>query len=325
MNFIAQNIVLDYYPFGSAIPGRSFSPKNYRFGYQGSEKDFDVSEDNYTTHFRMSDTRLGRWFSLDPVFQPYQNPYNSMDNNPIWFNDVLGNVVDGDKKGMENYSKYRKEVNDRIDVINKKINDVEKGSKEFDKLTTQLKAYNDINKELDVLESDQDNVYYLNSDAYKDNTGAKADGQIYDGGEITYKDKQMRKINVDLRSDGFFMSTMAHELKHTFQYYEGRLVLIAGTKKGFNAQNFEKEAFERGDRFLGNTLYNNNRFNLNYSYKGDAHKTGPYKTMLTNRDKWIFPEYQKTEEKRDKYINYFRSKGYVFNIPKKKFIFNCLA
>ncbi|MEZ4929187.1 MAG: hypothetical protein R2777_04160 [Chitinophagales bacterium] len=31
----------------------------------------------------MLDTVLGRWFSTDPVFQPWQSPYNSMDDNPI--------------------------------------------------------------------------------------------------------------------------------------------------------------------------------------------------------------------------------------------------
>jgi hypothetical protein len=32
---------------------------------------------------------------VDPVFQPWQSPYNSMDNNPIWHNDVLGDWVKG--------------------------------------------------------------------------------------------------------------------------------------------------------------------------------------------------------------------------------------
>lgn len=32
--------------------------------------------------YRMHDPRLGRWFSTDPVFQPHQSPYNSMDNSP---------------------------------------------------------------------------------------------------------------------------------------------------------------------------------------------------------------------------------------------------
>ena len=66
-------------------------------GYQGSESDDDVKGEgnSYTTFYRIHDPRLGRWFSIDPVFQPWQSPYNSMDNNPIWHNDVLGDWVKG--------------------------------------------------------------------------------------------------------------------------------------------------------------------------------------------------------------------------------------
>ena len=45
---------------------------------------------SYTTEFRQLDPRLGRWFSVDPVFQPWQSPYTSMNNNPICLNDPLG-------------------------------------------------------------------------------------------------------------------------------------------------------------------------------------------------------------------------------------------
>jgi hypothetical protein len=41
------------------------------------------------------DPRLGRWFSVDPIFQPWQSPYTSMDNNPICLNDVRGLKVGG--------------------------------------------------------------------------------------------------------------------------------------------------------------------------------------------------------------------------------------
>ncbi len=88
----------NYYPFGMEMAGRGFSG-SYRFGYQGSEKDNEVSGDgnSYTTEFRQLDPRLGRWFSVDPVFQPWQSPYTSMDNNPIGLNDPSGLLTgDGD-------------------------------------------------------------------------------------------------------------------------------------------------------------------------------------------------------------------------------------
>jgi RHS repeat-associated protein len=87
----------DYHEFGMNMEGRGFSGSlNYRFGYQGSEKDNEVNSSNgssYTTEFRQLDTRLGRWFSSDPVFQPWQSSYTSMDNNPVNLTDVLGDVA----------------------------------------------------------------------------------------------------------------------------------------------------------------------------------------------------------------------------------------
>jgi RHS repeat-associated protein len=300
--------------FGMIMPGRSFTSESYRYGYQGSEKDFDVAEGDYTTHYRMLDTRLGRWFSVDPVFQPWQSSYTSMDNNPIWFNDVLGNVIDGDKKGMENYKEFREEVNGRILKINEEISKVEEGSEEFKNLMSQLNAYQQINIELDLLEADNQNLYYINSDAYKFNYTAKSDGQVYDGGLVLYNGNEIRKINIDTRSDLFFMNALAHELKHAYQYYQCRLVFIGGTKMGLNSQEFEKEAFERGNRFSGSTLLNNNFFKINYTYKGDEYKTGYYSNLLSSRDSF-FPHFLK-EEDRNKYFDYWKNKGYVFNIPQ---------
>jgi len=93
---------VNYYPFGSIMPGRSYNSGDYRYGWnKGSEMDDEitgVTGSHYTTYFREIDTRLGRMWSRDPVFQPWQSPYNSMDNNPIAFNDPLGDEVKGKTK-----------------------------------------------------------------------------------------------------------------------------------------------------------------------------------------------------------------------------------
>ena len=77
------------------LDGRTVSVEGYRFGYQGSEKDneFKGEGNSYTTEFRQLDPRLGRWLSVDPVIQPWQSSYCSMDNNPIWFNDQDGDTI----------------------------------------------------------------------------------------------------------------------------------------------------------------------------------------------------------------------------------------
>jgi RHS repeat-associated protein len=74
------------------VCNRVKSNDGYRYGYQGSEADDEVKGpgNSYTTEFRQLDPRLGRWLSIDPVTHPWQSPYCSMDNNPIWHNDPLG-------------------------------------------------------------------------------------------------------------------------------------------------------------------------------------------------------------------------------------------
>jgi RHS repeat-associated protein len=88
----------DYYPGGSIMPGRSFNANSYRFGYQGSEKDDEISGvgNSFTTFYRQGDTRLLRWWSVDPKSgaQPWQSPYNYMDGNPAMLNDPKGDCPD---------------------------------------------------------------------------------------------------------------------------------------------------------------------------------------------------------------------------------------
>ncbi len=61
----------DYYPFGMAMPGRSYNVSDYRFGYTGHEKEGDLAEGVYTTQYRLLDMRIGRWMSVDPLFGKY--------------------------------------------------------------------------------------------------------------------------------------------------------------------------------------------------------------------------------------------------------------
>jgi RHS repeat-associated protein len=80
------------------IPGRTFTNGAYRFGYQGSLKANELGANQYTTYFRELDSRIMRWWSPDPVYQPWQSPYTVNGNNPICLIDPMG-----DKEGP-NYS-----------------------------------------------------------------------------------------------------------------------------------------------------------------------------------------------------------------------------
>ena len=60
------------------------------------EKDDEVkgSGNHYTTHYRLLDTRLGKWFSTDPVTKEDKTPYEVNSNKPITNNDPDGDCDD---------------------------------------------------------------------------------------------------------------------------------------------------------------------------------------------------------------------------------------
>ncbi len=70
------------YTFGSVHPN----------GYQGSEKDKEVNINDYTTLFRELDTRLSKWWSVDPKSSasPWSSTYVVNANNPIIMIDPNG-------------------------------------------------------------------------------------------------------------------------------------------------------------------------------------------------------------------------------------------
>ncbi len=77
----------DYYPFGMQVPRRFDSLEDYRYGFQGQEKDDEVKGEgnslNYT--FRMHDARVGRFFARDPLELEYawNSPYAFSANRVI--------------------------------------------------------------------------------------------------------------------------------------------------------------------------------------------------------------------------------------------------
>ena len=85
----------EYYPFGMVMPNRNFSSENYRYGFNGMEKDqeFTGSQSHYDFGARIYDGRIGRWLSIDPYYDRYRShsPYNYAVNSPIFVIDSDGN------------------------------------------------------------------------------------------------------------------------------------------------------------------------------------------------------------------------------------------
>ena len=74
------------------MPGRSYNAHTYRHGFTGHEKESDLAEGIYTTEYRLYDARVGRWLSVDPLFEKYvgMSPYQYCHNNPINRVDIDG-------------------------------------------------------------------------------------------------------------------------------------------------------------------------------------------------------------------------------------------
>ena len=79
------------------MPGREYTSQSvagYRFGFNGKEKDDEISGDGNAIDFgaRIYEGRLGKWLSLDPLVGLYPGlcPYNFALNNPSTLIDIEG-------------------------------------------------------------------------------------------------------------------------------------------------------------------------------------------------------------------------------------------
>jgi RHS repeat-associated protein len=101
-----------YPPFGSSLPNRSWNDGNreYRFGFNGKEKDSETASDNYDFGARIYDGRLGRWFVEEPEFKFYSSLtlFQFVNNNPILNVEINGAIFD--LSNIENIDNYRSSI-----------------------------------------------------------------------------------------------------------------------------------------------------------------------------------------------------------------------
>lgn len=96
VDFFTSNLLTaqNYYPFGMIMPNTLNLSGAYRFGFNGMEKDDEVSGmagSHYTAEHWMYDARLGRRWNIDPVYKHHLSNYVAFGNNPIIYVDPLGN------------------------------------------------------------------------------------------------------------------------------------------------------------------------------------------------------------------------------------------
>jgi RHS repeat-associated protein len=83
-----------YHPFGMQMPGRSSNSSEYRYGFQGQEKDDEIKGNGNSVNYkyRMHDPRLGRFFAVDPLTSsyPWNSPYAFSENKVIAWIELEG-------------------------------------------------------------------------------------------------------------------------------------------------------------------------------------------------------------------------------------------
>ena len=183
----------DYYPFGMAMPGRSYSAvSGYRYGFNGQEKSTEVNESSYTAEFWQYDSRIGRRWNVDPMPTVGISVYSTFFNNPILMSDIMGDTSIVNPPSGNNYDNYDKSRTDGYqskkgigDGMNLVVDN--KGDRYITYEKTELKAYHN------DLKSWQATLYYWSERPqkegeayaegahwveYKDDLGERAQGMI---------------------------------------------------------------------------------------------------------------------------------------------------
>ncbi len=94
---LASNLAVvsfnDYYAFGMLQPGRTVSSDDYRYGFNGKEKDSEWNSGNvYDYGFRIYDPRIAKFLSVDPLSPdyPWNSPYSFAEGDVIRSIDLDG-------------------------------------------------------------------------------------------------------------------------------------------------------------------------------------------------------------------------------------------
>ncbi len=93
---------VNYYAYGMQQPGMAVNETDYRYGFQGMEKDDELKQsgNSYNFNARIYDPRTARWLSMDPE-EEYPSPYMAFGDNPISLTDPEGkDTPDSDGDGV---------------------------------------------------------------------------------------------------------------------------------------------------------------------------------------------------------------------------------
>ena len=81
------------------MPGRKWAASNYRYSYNGQEKEQELFAGANSAEYWMYDSRIGRRWELDPITDESMSSYACFANNSIYYNDLAGLTPTGTPSG----------------------------------------------------------------------------------------------------------------------------------------------------------------------------------------------------------------------------------
>jgi RHS repeat-associated protein len=129
-----------YYAFGMAMPGRTYNSPEYRYGFNGMEKDNELKGNGNSYDFgaRIYDPRLGKWWKIDLYDKEMANitPYRFGFNNPIRYSDGDGEfeIDEATAKAYPKLNAYLKNVSE---VYANKPEEFRKAFKKYSELSDE--------------------------------------------------------------------------------------------------------------------------------------------------------------------------------------------
>ncbi len=241
-----------YAPFGEIT-----TEYDINFGYNVLPKySFNAKELDEETGMYYYEARYYKppvFTSRDPMYEKYPtfSPYTYCANNPVKYVDPSGRAFDPTQD--ENYIKpmeddIKKKIAERTAMRDK----CKVGSKKYNRLNEHITELNKALTEISDLRKDENNLYFLTFGDIMFNKDAG--GEFADcAGLLTYggQNNGMTQININIAAKySGTSSTMLHEFKHAFQYYEGKLGFyidnyVTPSISSSNSMPLEKEAHFR--------------------------------------------------------------------------------
>jgi hypothetical protein len=212
----------DYYPFGMAMPGRQVSADKYRYGFNSQEKTTEIAPNTFTAMYWEYDSRIARRWNVDPKPNVSISVYAVFENNPILFNDPLGDTL-LNKADQRTANRIEKKINKTNASLNKqatKLNskiaaaDAKGNTAKADRLRGKLA---DVNARIATNTNTLGNLNKIRNDQTQAYTFNQLPSGSTEGGTML-KTMSVNRINQSVVVMNVLSDAIAvHELTHAVQ------------------------------------------------------------------------------------------------------------